>query len=134
MSFVYILLPDNKKINWTLHGVWNTDRGANIFDKITSPPNKDIERELRVEYEIHTSYYIQSLKQKRPTNFLQALRSDSFKQEIVNVLSNGYSDPSLSCILGDKVLFLTKGESCFSFRQADVVIVRLEEINMKCSH
>jgi hypothetical protein len=69
MSFVYIYLPDNKIINWTLHGVWNTDRGSNIFYNIMSTSVKDIERDWREEYEIHTSYYNPSLKQKRPTNF-----------------------------------------------------------------
>jgi hypothetical protein len=51
----------------------------------------------------------------------------------VKLFSNRFSDPSLSCILGDKVLFLTEEESCFSFRQADVAIASLEEIDMKCS-
>ncbi|KAK4024395.1 hypothetical protein OUZ56_009817 [Daphnia magna] len=105
-----------------------------VFDNITSPSIKDIERERRGESERHTSYSNLLLKQKQPTNFLQALRSDSFKLEFVKLLSNGFSDPSLSCILGDKVLFLIVGKSCFSLRKSDVVIAWLEEIDKKCSH
>ena len=105
-----------------------------VFDNISSPSIKDIERDRRGNSDRHTNYSNLGLKQKRPTNFLLALRSDSFKKEFMELLSNGFTDPSLSSILGDKVLFLTVGESCFSFRKDDVGIARSEEINMQCSH
>jgi hypothetical protein len=105
-----------------------------VFDNINSPSIKDIERDRRANSNRHTHYSALGLKQKRPPNFLLALRSDSFKQEFVKLLSNGFSDPSLSSVLGDKILFITEAESCFSFRKSKIGITRQEETDMRCLH
>ena len=105
-----------------------------VLDNIPAYSIKDIERERRGNSDRYVNYSTLGLKQKRPTNFLLALRSDTFKQEFAKLLLIGFSDPILSPILGDKVLFLTVGEKCFSFRKSETGITRTEEIQMKCFH
>lgn len=105
-----------------------------VLDNIPAHSIKDIERERLGNSDRYVNYSTLGLKQKRPTNFLLALRSDIFKQEFAKLLLIGFSDPILSPILGDKVLFLTVEEKCFSIRKSETGITRTEEIQMKCFH
>lgn len=105
-----------------------------VFDNIASPSIKDLERDRRGNLERHTSYTTLGMKQKRPSNFLKALRSDSFKVEFVKLLSIGFGNSSVSTILGSKHLYVTEGNLCFSFKSCEGAIVRAEEIDMRCSH
>ncbi|KAK4028865.1 hypothetical protein OUZ56_021884 [Daphnia magna] len=86
-----------------------------VFDNIVSPSIKDLERDRRGTSERHTHYTILGLKQKRPSNFLNALWSDTFKLQLGKLLSIGFGNNSLSTIVGEKHLFVTEGHSCFSF-------------------
>lgn len=105
-----------------------------VFDNIVSPSIKDLERDRRGTSERHTHYTILGLKQKRPSNFLNALRSDTFKLQLVKLLSIGFGNNSLSTIVGEKHLFVTEGHSCFSFKNVGGAMVRTEEVTMCCFH
>ncbi len=105
-----------------------------VFDHIISPSIKDLERDRRGNSERHTIYTTLGKKQKRPSNFLNALRSDSFKVEFVKLLVASFGDASLANILGSKKLYVTEGQSCFSFTTLNDEILRKEETEMACCH
>ena len=52
------------------------------------------------------TYQINGIGQKRPGNWLQALRNSSFKKSLIEFLVKVWSDDSSSEISRDKVLFL----------------------------
>ena len=52
----------------------------------------------------NTEYQITGHGQKRPGNWLDALRSDSFKKSLIEYLISSWEDDSLSSILGDKTI------------------------------
>ena len=56
-----------------------------VFDKIISPSIKDAERNKRSNQQ-GMAYQITRPEQKRPSNWLQALRGDQFKEALVTFL------------------------------------------------
>ena len=85
-----------------------------IFDKIISPSIKDCERTKRA-LSRSTVYQITGPEQKRPTNWLQALRQDKFKEALVEFLTNHWSDNSFASSFGQKKIFSNCGNTCYSY-------------------
>ena len=102
--------------------------------KLNREKEERLERDRRGNSERHTIYTTLGKKQKRPSNFLNALRSDSFKVEFVKLLVASFGDASLANILGIKKLYVTEGQSCFSFTTLNDEILRKEETEMTCFH
>ena len=65
-----------------------------------------------------------------PTNFHNALRKSSFKESLVEFFVESWNDDALASILGDKIVYITKAEHCFSFRREGGKVVRLLEIGL----
>ena len=61
----------------------------NIFDKVVTPSIKDNECNIRAQgLDIHnTAYEISGLVQKRPIDFLGALRNNTFEQALIRFFS-----------------------------------------------
>ena len=87
-----------------------------MFDNIKSPSIKDTERDRRGNLERHTLYSTLGLKQKRPSNFANALRSDSFKIEFVKLLSAALCDSSLFSVLEIKSFASLKAKHVLLFK------------------
>ena len=104
-----------------------------VFDKTMSPSIKDAERCKRSDNR-NTIYQITGADQKRPTNWLQALRQDQFKEALVNFLTRYWENDGFVSILGSKKLFANNGDTCFSFQAIDDNMVKLIENNYWSTH
>ena len=82
--------------------------------KWVSPSIKDCERDQRGNSSM--TYRIKEVGQKRPGNWLQALRSSSFKKSLIEFLIKVWSDDSFSEILRDKVLFMNNDHACWRYK------------------
>ena len=54
-----------------------------IFDQIKSPSIKDMERDRRGDCNRYDTFVISGPNKKQPSDFLKALRNDSFKKQLV---------------------------------------------------
>ena len=70
-----------------------------VFDKIISPSIKDAERNKRSNQR-GMAYQIIRPEQKRPSNWLQALRGDQFKEALVTFLVDYLENNNSARILG----------------------------------
>ena len=82
--------------------------------KWVSPSIKDCERDQRGNSSM--TYRIKEVGQKRAGNWLQALRSSSFKKSLIEFLIKVWSDDSFSEILRDKVLFMNNDHTCWRYK------------------
>ena len=105
-----------------------------VFDKTISPSIKDCERDSRTTNRKMAMYHIIGPCQKRPANWLEALRNDEFKEALVNFLISSWNDDSLASVLQGKVLFSNCGDICFSYRVRDGKLIRREELELYCTH
>ena len=112
-------------------------KGKNIhfvFDKAVSPTIKDSERDLRSSSSRTSSFDILGPGQKRPQNWLEALRNDRFKESLVKYLINSWNDNSNAGIIQDKVLYANCGDVCYSYKVSDGHVVRRVEPLLCCKH
>lgn len=106
-----------------------------IFDKIISPSIKDCERDRRAgSADRNVSFTISGEEQKRPNDFLKALRNDSFKSELVQFLVNYWYTDNAAGILGDKILRINSEDTCYIFYELDGHVVREVDQSLCCSH
>ncbi|EFX75053.1 hypothetical protein DAPPUDRAFT_108314 [Daphnia pulex] len=90
-----------------------------IFDRVTSP-RTDSDRDVPIK--------IAGDNQLRHTDFIKTIRNNNFKRELVPLLVKSRTDDSLACFLGEKLLYVTEGQSCFSFQALNgQVLVKKEE-------
>ena len=85
-----------------------------VFDKTILPSIKDAERNKRSNQR-GMAYQITEPEQKRPSNWLQELRGDQFKETFVTFLINYLENNNSSRILGSKKLIVNNGDTCYSF-------------------
>jgi len=105
-----------------------------VFDRVVTPSIKDSERDRRTDGERSVPFSINGPQQKRPPDFLKALRNDHFKREFVKFLTNEWSGEAYAPIIGSKTIFVTSEELCYSYRNLDGIIKRTEEGDMKSNH
>lgn len=99
-----------------------------IFDRVTSPFIKDMERDKRTDSDRDVPIKIAGDNQLRHTAFIKTIRNNNFKRELVPLLVKSWTDDSLACFLGEKLLYVTEGLSCFSFQALNgQVLVKKEE-------
>ena len=72
----------------------------NVFDKAVTP--SDYERAIRAQgLDRHIAYEISGPVQKRPTDFLGALRKNAFKQALMKLLVASWKDDANANIIHD---------------------------------
>lgn len=103
-----------------------------IFDRYHSPSIKDMEHEKRGIQNI--PYQISGHTQSRYTNFMKSLNNDCFKEALIQFLAQHWENKEFSQILKDKKVYLTIGDSCFSYKVEGKNIVKTEEPEFKCMH
>ena len=105
-------------------------RGTEIhlfFDKTISPSIKDAERNKRSNQR-GMVYQITGSEQKRPSNWLQALRGDQFKEALVTFLVDYLENNNSARILCSKKLIVNNGDTCYSFISQEDRMVKSEEV------
>ena len=104
-----------------------------VFDKIISPSIKDAERNKRSNQR-GMAYQITRPEQKRPSNWLQALRGDQFKEALVTFLVDYLENNNSARILGSKKLIVNNGDTCYFFISQEDRMVKSEEVAYYAKH
>ena len=73
-------------------------------------------------------------EQKRPSNWLQVLRGDQFKEALVTFLVDYLEKNNSARILGSKKLILNNGDTCYSFISQEYRMVKSEEVAYYAKH
>ena len=106
-----------------------------VFDQIVSPSIKDCERDSRAGSENRSmSYSIGGPGQKRPRDFLKALRNDGFKDSLVNYLVESWQDESNAQIIGEKQIYVTCKDKCYLFQVINGSVSRTEDETLRSHH
>ena len=80
------------------------------------------------------SYQINGIGQKRPANWLQALRNPSFKRSLIEFLSKTWSDDSFADIFGEKQLLFNNENICKRYRSVGRRVLTEDANHLFCSH
>ena len=88
---------------------------------------KDAERNKRSNQR-GMAYQITGPEQKRPSNWLQALRGYQFKEASVTFLVDYLENDNSARILGSKKLIINNGDTCYSFVSQEDRMVNSEEV------
>ena len=104
-----------------------------VFGKIISPCIKDAERHKRSN-QWGMAYQITGTEQKRPSNWLQALRGDKIKEALVTFSINYLENNNSTRILGSKKLIVNNGGTCYSFISQEDRMVKSEEFAYYVKH
>ena len=80
------------------------------------------------------AYQITRPEQKRPSNWLQALRGDQFKEALVTFLVDYLENNNSARILGSKKLIVNNGDTCYSFISQEDRMVKSEEVAYYLKH
>ena len=105
-----------------------------VFDKTVSPSIKDTERNEGSSEVRSVPFVIAGPGQTRPSKWQQALRSDVFKNEIVQFLINSWAGEKYVNILGEKVLYANCGDICYSYKVVDGQVIRRIEPLLFSTH
>lgn len=103
-----------------------------VSDKWITPSIKDIERNSREEST--QLYEIKGDSQKRPTNWILALKNSSFKESLIKFLVDAWKDNSLAPILADKVLYANHNNICYKYSTDGVNMSRVEVLELFSTH
>ena len=96
-----------------------------------APSIKDSERLCRAgEKDLRATFKITGPQIAIPPNFHNALRNGSFKESIVEFFIASWDNNDNALILGDKTVYATSKEFCFSFKCRDDKVIRLQEIGL----
>ena len=96
-----------------------------IFDKWISPSIKDSERNDHVS--VNISFQVTGSSQKRPSNWLEAMKNTSFKISLNKFLVEYWNDSSLVDLIGEKILYVNCGDTCYKYQVALNGVVRSDE-------
>lgn len=103
-----------------------------VFDRYLTPSIKDCERQNREGFDI--PYTINGPLQTKPNDFLKSLKNFRFKEALVKFLANHWIDDSFATTLGNKKIYITVGEQCFSYCSVANCVVQTEETELACQH
>jgi hypothetical protein len=84
-----------------------------IFDQIKTPSIKDMERDRLGNCDRDDTFVISGPNQKLSSDFLKALRNDSFKKRIVKFLIYFFYDDSFSNVIGEKTVRVAMDFFCY---------------------
>ena len=85
----------------------NSSRIDIVFDRYVTPSIKNYKRNTRSNGESNSPYVISGPQQRRPNNFMKALRNDHFKTALISYLVESWNDDALANILVSRILFVT---------------------------
>ena len=102
-----------------------------VSDKWITPSIKDCEKQSRNAIDI--SYHFVGAAQKRPTNWLAALRS-IFKTSLVEFLTSPWSNSDYASLFEGKITFVNCGNICYKVMSTLDKVVRTEERSLLCTH
>lgn len=105
-----------------------------VFDRVTSPSIKDVERDRRSDSDRNSSFKISGPNQRRSEDFIKSLRNDEFKKEVVRFLVSSWSDDSLASIIGEKVLHVTQESTCYRFEVINNSVCMTEVHDLNSTH
>ena len=97
-----------------------------VFNKTISPSIKDAERNKRSN-QWGMAYQITGPEQILPSNWLQVLRGDEFKEALDTFLVDYLENNNSAWILGSKKLIVSNGDTCYSFISQGDRMVKSEE-------
>ena len=80
------------------------------------------------------AYQITRIEQKLPSNWLQALRGDQFKDTLVTILVDYLENNNSARILGSKMLSVNNGDTCYSLISQDNRMVKSKEVAYYAKH
>ena len=103
-----------------------------VSDKYITPSVKDCERIERASDS--TSYQITGASQKRPSNWLVALRNSKFKESLIEFLMKSWDDDLLAEMLQQKVLYANSGNICYKFEVIGGKMVKSEVNYLYSTH
>lgn len=98
------------------------DRLDFIADTYKTPSLKDFEREVVRGQELSDSqpqYLISGPEMKRPTDFSNAMKSVSFKLNLLRFLGNEWKKPEYAAILKSKTLYFKFDGACIKYTVTD---------------
>ena len=81
-----------------------------VCDKWVHPSIKDCERKDR--YKSTATYCVKEPAQKRPTNWLDALKYNTF---LIRYLVDAWNDPSFGPVLKNKILYANFNNTCYRY-------------------
>ena len=83
-----------------------------VFDQEITPSIKDHEREKRFKSGCSENYSNTGGDMRRPANFIKALRSNSFKNDLVKFMIQAWQSNDKAHIIGSKTLFVGYSNNC----------------------
>ena len=104
-----------------------------VFDKTVSPSIKHAERTKRSNQQ-GMAYQIIGPEQKRPSNWLQAVRGDQFKIALITFLVDYLENDNSTGILCSKKLIVNNGDTRYSFISQEDRMVKSEEVAYYVKH
>lgn len=84
--------------------------------------------------ELDVFYTIVGPKQTRPNDFSKSLKNIKFKEAVVLFFSEFWTNDSVAEILGEKTVFLTLEEKCFSYHAQGGGVIKSEVPELLCFH
>ena len=84
-----------------------------MFGEWMTPSINDSERDDRAS--INTSFQVTGPSQKRPSNWLKAMKNKSFKISLNKFLVEYWNDNSLVDLIGEKILYVKCGDTCYKY-------------------
>ena len=103
-----------------------------IFDKWIGPSIKDNERNDRAS--VNNSFQVTGLSQKRPSNWLEAMKVTSFKISLDKFLVEYWNCNLLVDLIGEKILYVNFGDTCYKYQVASNCAVRSDEARLYSNH
>ena len=104
-----------------------------IFDKWISPSSiKDSERNDHASE--NTSFQVTGSSQKRPSNWLEAMKNTSFKISLNKFLVEYWNGNSLVDLIGKKILYFNCGDTCYKYQAVSNCFVRSDEARLYSNH
>ena len=103
-----------------------------VCDTYKHPSIKDITREDRgsVEGEVKVS----GPEQRRPKDFTQALKSESFKISLFRFLANEWCRNEYATVLNTSELYFGLDEVCYRYKVVDGQVIRQNILDLNCQH
>jgi hypothetical protein len=80
------------------------------------------------------AYTIIGADQVRPPQFLEALKSDNFKEKLVKFFISHWKEEEQHHFFEKKTIFITVGNNCYSYKKLEDLFSCNEEPDFYCEH
>ena len=105
-----------------------------MSDKTISPSVKDPEQDSSSSELRTTAYAITGPLQQRRSNWLNAMKSDAFKNSLIPYLLKQWTEGNCANNLNEKTVYAKCGDMCYSFKAVDGEVTRRTEPLLYSSH